>query len=185
MAALVTSAEVVAAAAGLARRRPGQTLFVGIDGFGAAGKSTLAAAIVTAIPQAVVVPIDDFWGPSIPEWDWARFRAQVLAPLLADRPARYQVWDWDCDTGGEWVEFAPGRMVVIEGVSATRDEAGVPWDLTVWVEAPRELRLARALERDGRAMLGRWLDDWMPSEQAYAARQRPLDRVDLLVHGIE
>ena len=185
MPALATYAEAVVAAAATARRNPDRTVFVGVDGFGAAGKSTLAAAIAAAVDGAEVVRVDDFWGPSIREWDWDRFRAQVLMPLLAGDPARYQVWDWVRDVGGEWVEFPPGRLVVVEGVSATREEAGVPWDLTIWVETPRELRLTRAIGRDGEAMLGRWLDDWMPSEEAYAQRQRPLERIDLLVHGTE
>jgi uridine kinase len=175
--------EVVAAVRGVADAHPDRTVFVGIDGFGGAGKSTLATAIAERVSRAVVVRVDDFWGPNIAEWDWLRFRAQLLEPLLAARPARYQVWNWVDDVGGEWVEVAPGRVVVVEGVSSTRTEAGVPWDLTVWVEAPRDVRLARALERDGPDLMRRWLDDWMPSEEAYAARERPRDRVDLVVDG--
>jgi uridine kinase len=114
-----------------------------------------------------------------------RLRAQLLSPLLAGQAARYQVWDWDLDLGGEWVDVAPGRVVVIEGVSSTRAEVGAPWDLTIWVDAPRELRLARAVERDGAALLPRWLDEWMPSEEAYAARERPEQRVDLIVRGVD
>lgn len=178
-----TRAGVIAAVRALVDRHVGRTVFVGVDGFGGSGKSSLADAIAAAVPRAVVVRVDDFWGPSIKEWDWARFRAQVLEPLLADRPARYQIWNWVDDVGGEWAELPPGRVVVVEGVSATRAEAGVPWDLTVWVDAPRDVRLARALERDGSALMHRWLRDWMPSEEAYAARERPHERVDLLVDG--
>jgi uridine kinase len=175
--------EVVDAVRRLADRHPERTVFVGVDGFGGAGKSTLADAIAAGVPRAVVVRVDDFWGPNIAEWDWARFREQVLEPLLAERPARYQIWDWADDVGGAWVDLPAGRVVVVEGVSSTRAEAGVPWDLTVWVEAPREVRLARALERDGPALMHRWRDDWMPSEQRYAARERPQDRVDFVVGG--
>jgi hypothetical protein len=34
-------------------------------------------------------------------------------------------------------------------------------------------------------MLATWLDAWMPSEEAYIAAQRPQQRVDLVVSGIE
>jgi uridine kinase len=176
-------AEVVAAAQALAERHPERTCFMGIDGFGGAGKSSLARAVAAAVPGATVVHIDDFWGPRVPEWDWDRFRAQVLLPLLSRHRGRYQVWDWIRDEGGEWRGVPSGRLLVVEGVSCTRAEAGVPWDLTVWVEAPREVRLARAVERDGEAMLPRWLDDWMPSEERYAARERPWNRVDYVVDG--
>jgi uridine kinase len=176
-------ADVVAAAVALATRPGNRTAFVGIDGFGAAGKSSLAAAVAAAVPQASVVTVDDFWGPGVTEWDWDRFRRQVLSPLVGGRAGRYQIWNWGEDRPGEWRDIAPGRLLVVEGVSSTRREAGVPWDLTVWVTAPREVRLARALERDGEAMRRRWLDEWMPSEEAYAARERPRRRVDLIVDG--
>ena len=158
--------------------------FVGIDGYGASGKTTLAAAVAAAVPHAVVVHIDDFAAPAIAEWDWDRFRAQVLLPLLAGRPARYQRWDWATDSGAEWHNIEPGSLVVVEGVSATRREVGAPWALTVWVDAPLDVRLQRALARDGATMLPRWLEQWIPSEQAYVAEQDPLARVDLVVDGV-
>jgi uridine kinase len=107
----------------------------------------------------------------------------VLQALRVGATARYQVWDWVRDVGGEWVDVPPGRILIVEGVSATRQEVAAPWDLTIWVDAPQDVRLARARERDGEAMLHRWLDDWMPSEQAYAERERPWERVDLIVSG--
>lgn len=161
--------------------RPG---WVGIDGCGAAGKTRLASQIAAAVPDVSVVHVDDFSGPRIPEWDWSRFDGQVVRPLLAGRPARYQRWDWDADAGAEWHEIAPGGLVIVEGVSATRREVRVPWSLTIWVEAPREVRLARARERDGEAMLTRWLEDWMPSEERYIARENPKARADLIVSSV-
>jgi uridine kinase len=129
--------------------------------------------------------VDDFAGPLVPEWDWPRFQEQVVAPLRAGRPARYQRWEWNRDEPAEWHEIPPGRLVVVEGVSSTRGEVDVPWALQIWVDAPREVRLRRAVERDGAGMLAHWLDVWMPSEEAYIARERPQERVDLLVEGIE
>jgi uridine kinase len=175
--------EVIAAVARLTGCSSGRTAWVGVDGCGAAGKTSLAEAIAAAVPAVAVVHVDDFSGPRIAEWDWVRFAAQVARPLLAGRPARYQRWDWDADAGAEWHDIEPGRTVVVEGVSSTRREVRVPWDLTIWVETPPEVRLARARRRDGEAMLPRWLDDWMPSEDAYIARERPAERVDLIVSG--
>ena len=109
--------------------------------------------------------------------------SQVLQPLLAGRPARYQRWDWDSNAGAEWHEVPVGVPVVVEGVSSTDVRLGVPWDVTLWVDAPYEIRLARARQRDGPDLLDRWLTDWMPSEEAYAREQRPQERVDLIVAG--
>ena len=69
------------------------TRWVGVDGFGAAGKSTLARRIAAALPGSCVIEVDDFARDGTPGWDRELFGAQVLAPLLAGRPARYQRWD--------------------------------------------------------------------------------------------
>jgi uridine kinase len=180
----VSQAEAVAAVAALAAARSGLTTFVGIDGPGGAGKSTLAVRIARAVPATVVVGVDDFWGPRIAEWDWPRFIAQVRDPLLAGRVARYQRWDWDRDEGAEWHEVAPGRLVVVEGVSATRDEARMPWQLRIWVDTDPDIRRVRAMERDGAARLAQWADVWTASEQAYLAAQHPQRRADLVVSGV-
>jgi len=103
-----------------------------------------------------------------------------LKPLLAGRPGRYQRWDFDRNVGAEWHTVPIGVPVVVEGVSATDERLGVPWDFTIWVEVPYLERLARAMERDGPERIGRWLNDWMPSEDAYEAAQHPQDRVDLV-----
>ena len=176
-------ARAVAAVVELAARRPAHTVWVGIDGCGAAGKSTLAARVAAAVPGALVVAVDDFAGPHVPEWDYDRFNVQVARPLRAGRPTRYQRWEWNRDVGAEWHDLVPGRVLVIEGVSATRAEVEVPWDLQLWVDAPRDLRLARAGARDGADQLWYWTDVWMPSEQAYIAREQPQQRVDVIVDG--
>jgi uridine kinase len=88
------------------------------------------------------------------------------------------------DAGRDWVEVPSGVPVVVEGVSATDDRVPVPWDVTVWLDTPADARRQRILARDENpALLRRWQSDWLPSEQAYAAAQRPWLRVDLIVDG--
>ncbi|MGI8678563.1 MAG: uridine kinase family protein [Jatrophihabitans sp.] len=171
---------MIAAVHRLPRER---TSYVGIDGYGGAGKTTLAAAVALAVPDVVVIHVDDFAAPQLPGWDWARFERQVAAPLRADRPARYQRWAFERNEGAEWRDVPTGRIVVIEGVSSTRREVGVAWDLQIWLDAPLSTWLARARARDGEQMMARWLEDWIPSENAYVADQRPQERVDLIVQS--
>jgi uridine kinase len=160
------------------------TRWVGVDGFGAAGKSTLARKIAAELPGAHIIEVDDFARAGVPGWDRQLFGAQVLRPLLEGRPARYQRWDLVADTGLDWLDVPPGVPVVVEGVSATDDRVPVPWDVTMWVAAPAAVRQRRILARDhDPALLERWRNDWLPSEQGYAAAQRPWLRVDLIVDG--
>ena len=159
------------------------TRWVGIDGKGASGKTTLARRIAEALPGSFVISVDDFARPGLRGWELQRFVAQVRQPLEAGRAACYQRWDFDSDTGADWVEVPPGHPVVVEGVSATDVRLGVSWDLTLWVQVGAAERMRRALARDGEAMRERWLTDWIPCEEAYAREQRPQDRVDLIVDG--
>ncbi|HEY5981351.1 MAG TPA: uridine kinase [Microlunatus sp.] len=156
------------------------TRWVGIDGFGASGKTTLATWIADALPRSVVIHNDDFARPDLPGWDRDRFEEQVLEPLLAGRPGRYQRWDFEADVGAEWHTVDVGVPVIVEGVSATDARLPVPWDITIWVDVPVGVRRARIAERDGPALRERWLTDWIPMEEAYAAAQRPWERVDLV-----
>ena len=159
------------------------TMLVAIDGAGGAGKSTLAAAIADRFDNTHVICLDDFAKPSRPGWDQDRFRRQVLDPLLAGQPASYQRWDWPTNSGAEWHQIPTGGIVLVEGVSSTRTELGDCWDLTLWVETPRALRLARGVQRDGEAMRSTWTDVWMPEEDAYITAQNPEQRADLIIHG--
>lgn len=164
------------------RLRPGPgTRWLGVDGFGAAGKTTLAYEIAAAVPGAVVVSVDDFARPGVPTWDHTLFVRQVLTPLLERRPGRYQRWDLVTETAGDWVDVPVGQPVVVEGVSATDSRVPVPWDLTLWVEVGVVVRERRILDRDPPALLERWRADWWPQEQRYAAAQQPWQRVDAIV----
>jgi len=157
------------------------TRWVGIDGFGAAGKTTLATEVAAALPGAVVVSVDDFGRAGVRGWDRELFTAQVLQPLLTGRAGRYQHWDLLTDTGGDWVEVPSGVPVVVEGVSATDVRVAVPWDVTLWLDAPADVRWQRITARDDPGLLERWRTDWLPGEQAYAAAQDPMARADVVV----
>ncbi|HYP45974.1 MAG TPA: hypothetical protein VEQ66_12345 [Propionibacteriaceae bacterium] len=159
------------------------TRWVGVDGLGASGKTSLAARLAAALPGSRVVHVDDFARPKVSGWERDRFTAQVLDPLLAGRTARYQRWDFDSDTCGDWDEVPPGGPVVVEGVSATDVRLKVPWDVTLWLEVPQEERHRRAYARDGEARWLRWVTDWFVTEEAYERDQRPQARADLIVHG--
>lgn len=161
------------------------TRWVGIDGCGASGKTTLAARLQAGLPDSVIVHVDDFARPGVPTWERDRFTAQLIQPLAAGRAARYQRWDWATDTGQEWIEVPPGQIAIVEGVSSTDVRLDIDWAFRIWVDTPLEVRLARALARDGAAMMSTWLEQWIPEEDAYVAAQHPQDRADLVVSGSE
>jgi uridine kinase len=139
-----------------------------------------------------VVEFDDFYRPSAERtasaeiggsFDWRRLRDQVLAPLSEDEPGRYQRYDWPSDALAEWHSVPVGGIVVVEGNYTTRRELFPVYDFTMWVDAPRELRLERGVRRGGPDTRERWLTEWMPEEDRYVAAERPAERVDLVLDG--
>jgi hypothetical protein len=107
------------------------TRLVAIDGWGGAGKTRLATELAIRLPSASVVHTDDFAGPHQPGWDWQRFARDVLGPLLRDRSAQFQRYDWDADRLAEWHTVPAGGTVIVEGISSSRLELGSVWDFVV------------------------------------------------------
>jgi uridine kinase len=156
---------------------------VAIDGRGGSGKSTLADFLAGRVPGCKIVRTDDFARPGVPGWDWPRFLGEVARPLLGGKAGRYMRFDWDEGSLTEWHEVPGSGVVILEGVSSMRRELELPWDLTIWVETPQEIRLARGVARDGEAMRPQWEQVWEPQEDRYVADQKPHLRADLVVSG--
>jgi hypothetical protein len=163
-------------------RRAG-TRWVGVDGLGAAGKTTLADRIAVAVPQSVILSVDHFGRAALRSWDRDLFVAQVVRPLLAGRPGRYQRWDLVADAPLGWAEVPAGAVVIVEGVSSTDVRLPVPWDVRLWVEEAEDVRRRRIADRDPPPLLERWERDWWPSEKEYVLAQQPQQRADAIVLG--
>jgi len=166
--------------AALTAVRPAGRVFVlvGIGGHGASGKSTLARSI----PGAQIVGTDEFWDGA--EFELSRLRAEVLDPVLRGEPAEYRGFSWELQRpSAEPRLVLPQGVIVIEGVCALHVLFRDAYDLRVWVDAPRELRLARGIARDGEGARALWEQRWMPSEDRYVARDDPVSAAHIVVDG--
>ncbi|HPZ48569.1 MAG TPA: hypothetical protein PLG38_10810 [Propionibacteriaceae bacterium] len=168
----------------LAERVPaGRTGFVAIDGQSCAGKTTFAAHLAHTLPGAVIVHGDDMSRAGRPLWEHERFAAEVYGPLSTGTEARYRRWHWTSVEPGEEYVVPTGVPVIVEGVHTIDRAVEVPWDVRVWVDVDRDLRLGRAKEREGGARWACWSTNWMPQEDAYVADQDPASTADLVVDG--
>nr|WP_246284039.1 4-amino-4-deoxy-L-arabinose transferase [Nocardioides perillae] len=157
-----------------------------VDGPAGSGKTTLAAALDTAA-RAVglttgVVHGDDLLAGWSGLPGLAGSLATALAPLAEGRPGAYRRRDWVADRWAEEVAVPVVDLLVVEGVGS-----GTPlldgWrSVLVWVEAPRDLRLARGLARDGEAFAPHW-EAWARDEEAVQSADRTRERADVLVDG--
>lgn len=157
-----------------------------VDGPSGAGKTTLAAAVAGIAAAgdvpSTVVHLDamyDGWGglPGI----GARL-ARLLAPLAEGRAGRYERYDWSLGRFAETVDVQPVDLLVVEGVGAATASVAHLGTVLVWVEAPRDLRRRRGVERDGAAFEAVW-ERWEAGEVEVFARDRGRERADLVVDG--
>lgn len=177
-------------------QRKQSTLLVGIDGCGGSGKSTLAEELTKLSWEITIVHMDDFYLPSDKringtglekpigaDFDWQRLKEQVLEPLTNNEMSKYQVYDWSSDKLGSWNIVSVGGIAIIEGVYSTRKELTDFYDYRIFVDCPRNARLARGIKRDGEAARDIWEKNWMTAEDKYMNEHKPYERADLIVDG--
>ncbi len=163
---------------------PDKVVLVGIDGAGGSGKSTLAKKLSGALDNSTVIHLDDFadWSDDS-NFQLSTFAERALAPLVAGITSKHQRYDWTNDSLGEWFEIPPSGIAIVEGVTVLRPDLREYWQVSVWVDCPRELRIARGVARDGEAIRSKWVEQWMPGEDEYFERDRPWDSVGFIFDG--
>lgn len=151
-----------------------------IDGLAGSGKTTLARALADLAPEAVVLGTDEM----LEGWrglpGLGRSIEALLRPLAQGRPGTWRRWDW---YAGDWAEtrtVEPGPLLVLEGVGSAAASYDDLVTLLVWLEADRDVRLARGLARDGEEFRPHWLT-WFEDEAALHVREDTRARADVVV----
>jgi uridine kinase len=75
-------------------------------------------------------------------------------------------------------------VVFIEGVTCTRRESIGRIAFAIWVEAQKDERLGRGIDRDGEGRRGLW-HRWMEEEDKFFAVDKTRLRADLIVPGTQ
>jgi len=175
-------AQIVAACA--VREPPGRmrTRVIAVDGPGGAGKSSFAEHLAVALGGCQIVHTDDFasWDNPI-DW-WPELIEKVLDPLARGEGGQFRRSAWTPEMARELIEVVPAEFMLLEGVTASREAFRPYLTYTIWIEADRDVRLRRGLERDGEEARTRW-ETWIAEEDDYRARERPDVRADLVVSG--
>lgn len=172
--AVATAALASVAAAG--ERAP----LVLIDGRSGAGKSTLARELRRRWPGEVdVLPLDALY----PGWDGLAAASVILAedvlsPRAEGRPGRWRRWDWEADRVAEEHVVSPQRALIVEGAGALTATTAQWATVSVWLDAPEELRRRRAMARDGETYAPHWRS-WAAQEERHIRTHRPAELADL------
>ena len=175
--------EVVGELVGI--KAPSRTAVVAIDGRSSSGKTTLARRASALLPDSSVVHTDDIaWHHSA--FDWARLLIEgVLEPAQAGRPVSYRPPAWDARGRAGSIDVPAGiRLLLVEGVGASRRELRGLLDGAVWVQTDLDQTLARDRVRVAAGEISP--EDyraWMAEEDEFLADQRPWERADLIILG--
>ena len=106
----------------------------------------------------------------------------LLTPLAEGRAGSYRRYDWLLGRFAEELVVPPVDVLVVEGVSSGASSHAASITTLVWVDAPRDLCLARGIERDGEALRAEWVR-WMAEEDELFAREGTRERADVVVDG--
>jgi hypothetical protein len=167
--------------------RLGAVRLVGVDGRAGSGKTTFAGRLAAELQKSRRVEVlhtDDFldgwakmliWQPRLREW--------VLEPFRRGEAGAYRRYDWVLERLVDgWTAIEPPDVLVVEGVGSASAAMRADLTLSVLVDAHRELRLRRGLERDGEALRPEW-ERWMAGEDGHFAEDGTPEAVDVLVDG--
>ncbi len=166
-----------------------------IDGRAASGKSSLAADLKNALFKELeqaprLIHMDDLY----PGWEGLQLGSfylnqQILQPLSNGKTANWQLWDWQKaergradEPGNGWREFAGGTPLIVEGCGALSRVSSELAHLRVWIEAPKELRHARWIERDGEKFNDYW-HIWAAQEDEFYQQEKSKQLADLVIEN--
>lgn len=183
-----------------------------IDGPDAAGKTTLAGGLATALAptgrQVIRASIDGFHrsraeryrrGADSPRgyfedsFDHDALRRVLLDPLgpAGDRWFRTAVFDYRTDTAADEPSrlAAEDAVLVFDGVFLLGPGLRGSWDLAVFVGAEPEESLRRAVTRDlelfgsREEVERRYRARYLPGQRLYLDEARPIDHADFVVRN--
>jgi uridine kinase len=164
------------------------TRIVAVDGQSGAGKTTFAAKLASALQArgatVAVVHTDDL----LDGWDgqftfWGRLMEQVVDPLRTGRPAAYRRYDWIRERFDDELTAVPAAdVVIIEGVSAAREQMRGVADLTVFLRVTEEEAWRRLRARDPEDAMP-FLVAWKDRERRHFAVDQTAEQADLVIDG--
>ncbi len=163
---------------------------IGIDGYCASGKTTLAMQIAQKF-NAQVVHMDDFFLPFDMRTEkrlsetggnvhYERFNAEVVSGFEKGSEFDYRAFCCQNGTYAETKEILPDKPTIIEGSYAFHPEIRLNYDLKIFVKADYDVRLSRILERNGMQALETFKSKWIPLENRYFDEFKIEEKCDII-----
>jgi uridine kinase len=183
---------------------------VAIDGVDGSGKTTLADELAISMNgsgrEIIRASVDGFHnprevrharGPDSPEgyfhdsFDYTALKQSLLEPLGPAGNGVYRTAHFDYRANRPLeaaIQFADQNGVLLfDGVFLHRKELYDAWDLTIWVEAPFEVTIERAVARDSKsggadpaAVRSKYAQRYVPGQRLYLEECHPEKKADIV-----
>jgi len=186
---------------------------VAIDGVDGVGKTTLADELVEPLTrmgrQIIRASVDGFHlpravryrrGPDSPEgyfldsFDYPALRSSLLDPLGPHGARRFRsaVFNHRTDLPVvlPWQTADAEAVLLFDGVFLQRPELAGLWDFRIWVEAPFDVTVPRAVRRDAGGhdeaeVHTKYRGRYVPGQMMYLTQCSPREAADVVVQNVD
>jgi uridine kinase len=202
-------------ASAIAAVRVGHPTRVAIDGVDGVGKTRLANELVAPLAAAgreiIRASVDGFHRPRaaryqrgrdspegyfLDSFDYAAVIRELLDPLGPGGSRRFRtaVFDYRTDSpvDVEPQAAAANAVLLMDGVFLQRPELAGSWDLRIWVDAPFDITVQRAVVRDAQgvapdesAVRAQYARRYVPGQVLYLTQCRPRESADVVVNNAD
>ncbi|MCP1103385.1 uridine kinase family protein [Aequitasia blattaphilus] len=171
------------------RKKHKSHLMIGIDGRCAAGKTTLAKRLAQEISCSYnVIPMDSFFlqmhqrtkerlsepGGNI---DYERVLEEVITPGIKREAFSYRPYDCKKQRLMDKVQMEQSVVTIIEGSYSCHPYFGDPYDLSIFLDIPKEEQKERIRRRNPEEY-ETFISRWIPMEEKYFNEFKIKDKCD-------
>jgi uridine kinase len=137
--------------------------------------------------------VDSAEGYFLDSFDYDTLKTVLLAPLgpLGDRRFRTAAFDYRTDqpVTAASQTATDNAILLFDGVFLQRAELVHTWDFRVWVEAPFDVTVPRAVQRDGggdeAGITARYRSRYVPGQVLYLNQCRPRESADVILDNAD
>jgi len=163
---------------------------VAIDGNSGSGKSTFAN-FLNPIFESNLFHMDDFFlrpeqkteerlkeiGGNV---DYERFQSEVICNIKNNTEFNYQKYNCKIMKLDEFVQVIPKTLNIVEGSYSLHPKLIDNYDFKIFLEIDFQTQVKRIGERNGEFMLNKFIDEWIPKENAYFDTMKIKEKCDVI-----
>lgn len=164
---------------------------ISIDGPSGSGKTTLSH-MLSCIYDCNIFHTDDFFLPQSYKTDsrlseaggnihYERIKDEIIDNIISDKPFLYR--KYDCRNGSykDSNIIYPKHINIIEGVYSNHPAYSDFIDYRIYTHITPSKQKKRILKRNGKSMLERFINEWIPMENMYFIECRIKQQSDIVI----